>query len=357
MDWEVENKSAAQEKKKKRRGVKIVIIIVVLLLMIMGIRGCVGSRHSSGPLDWPQSGLATMLPKPDSSKGDIITNSDDSLSVDVDNYDESKYEAYIEACKEKGFTVDAKTSTSSYEAYSDAGYHLELSHYTDSMNIDLTAPLEMEEISWPSQGPATLVPKPESTKGKIQSNSSTQFTVSVGNTDKQAFSAYCDACGAVGFNVDFSKGDESYSAKDTTGNSLHVSYEGNNIMTISVSAAKDSGSASAPSGSDASAETSTADAASAASSANVDANGVNADLKAFLDEYEAFMDEYVAFMQKYKDSGDSLSMLSDYTSMVNRYNEFSKKADAYDESTMSDADLAYYLEVTNRVNEKLLSVA
>ena len=194
------------------------------------------------------------------------------------------------------------------------------------MNIDLTAPLEMEEISWPSQGPAALVPKPESTKGKIKSNSSTQFTVSVGNTDKQAFSAYCDACGAAGFNVDFSKGDESYSAKDTTGNSLHVSYEGNNIMTISVSAAKDSGGASVPSGSDASAETSTADAA------------------------------YVAFMQKYKDSGDSLSMLSDYTSMMNRYNEFSKKADAYDESTMSDADLAYYLEVMNRVNEKLLSV-
>lgn len=40
-----------------------------------------------------------------------------------------------------------------------------------------------------------------------------------------------------------------------------------------------------------------------------------------------------------------------------RYTEFAEKFDAFDESELTNAELAYLLELSNRVSQKLLSVA
>ena len=86
--------------------------------------------------------------------------------------------------------------------------------------------------------------------------------------------------------------------------------------------------------------------------------GVDPQLKAALDEYEAFVDEYVSFMKKYQaDPGNAIGMLSDYTSMLTRLAEFSEKIKGYDTTKMSKADYAYYLDVLNRVEKKMLDVA
>lgn len=91
----------------------------------------------------------------------------------------------------------------------------------------------------------------------------------------------------------------------------------------------------------------------------VSQNEIRPEVKEFLDAYEACMDEYVAFMQKYmnSDPASSVSMLGDYYSILARYTEFAEKIDAFDESELSKAELAYYLEVTGRVSQKLLSAA
>jgi hypothetical protein len=47
----------------------------------------------------------------------------------------------------------------------------------------------------------------------------------------------------------------------------------------------------------------------------------------------------------------------DYYSILARYTESAEKIDAFDESELTNAELAYYLEVTNRVSQKLLRVA
>ena len=64
-------------------------------------------------------------------------------------------------------------------------------------------------------------------------------------------------------------------------------------------------------------------------------------------------------MQHYmNDESDStLSMMGDYYRILRRYTEFAEKIDAFDESELTNAELAYYLEVTNRVSQKLLRVA
>ena len=104
-----------------------------------------------------------------------------------------------------------------------------------------------------------------------------------------------------------------------------------------------------------SASTSSSSSAAKEPAANAaDSGEVSPDVKEALDSYEAVMDDYVAFMKKYKDSGYSASMLSDYTDMMQKYTEFSEKINAMDTNSMSNADYAYYIEVTSRVSQKLL---
>ncbi len=90
-----------------------------------------------------------------------------------------------------------------------------------------------------------------------------------------------------------------------------------------------------------------------------ESTGVDPDLKAFLDSYEQVMNEYCDFMEKYNnaDSTNQASMIADYTSYMTSYMEYADKLAAYDQDEMSTEDLQYYLEVTNRVNQRLLSVA
>lgn len=83
---------------------------------------------------------------------------------------------------------------------------------------------------------------------------------------------------------------------------------------------------------------------------------VSADFKAAMDKYEAFIDEYVTFIKKYEEEGRPLSMLSEYTELMTQYTEFAETMAAYNGDNLSVADYAYYLEVMNRVNQKLLEL-
>lgn len=84
---------------------------------------------------------------------------------------------------------------------------------------------------------------------------------------------------------------------------------------------------------------------------------IRPEIKESIDSYESFMNEYCDFMEKYDESDDVVSMLKDYTSYMAKYADFTKKFDELDDSDLNDAELAYYLEVQNRVNQRLLSVS
>ena len=49
-------------------------------------------------------------------------------------------------------------------------------------------------------------------------------------------------------------------------------------------------------------------------------------------------------------------MLGEYASIMEKYGEFAEAVEKYDEKEMSTADAKYYLEVTNRINQKMLDV-
>lgn len=85
------------------------------------------------------------------------------------------------------------------------------------------------------------------------------------------------------------------------------------------------------------------------------ATEVSSELKAFLDSYEEFMERYIDFLADYQAAADQSSMLTEYLSLMQEYADFAAKAEAYNDAEMNTVDAAYYLEVTSRVAQKLLS--
>ena len=88
-----------------------------------------------------------------------------------------------------------------------------------------------------------------------------------------------------------------------------------------------------------------------------ESDGVTPELKEYLDSYEAFMDEYIDFLVKYKENPSDINMITEYAELQIKYAEFAKAIEEYDEEEMSDADLAYYIEVTTRVSAKLTAAS
>ena len=357
MDWEPAGKSADKPRGKKRRGCLAVVVVIVLIAIVGGIISNCGGGDDS--LDWPSSGLATMLPKPDSSTGNVIVNSDDSFSASVDGYTQEKYDSYVAQCQEMGFSVEAENGTGTYAAYSEEGYHLSLSFFGSSdgsMNVTLDAPVEMGAISWPTAGAGSLVPAPTSTTGKIDSDSSTFFFAYVGETNEEAFAAYVDACSSAGFNVDYDRGDTWYGADNAEGVSLRVEYRGFNTMVVRVDAPDDAEAAPEPESTAPEAEAPTTPEAEVPATPESSAGG-SSDFRATMDAYEAFMNEYCDFMETYSsDSSNVVSMALDYADMMSRYSDMTEQIDAIDENSLSADDLAYYTEVMGRVNARLLEI-
>lgn len=87
------------------------------------------------------------------------------------------------------------------------------------------------------------------------------------------------------------------------------------------------------------------------------ATSVSPEFKETMDSYEAFFDEYVSFYKDYSANPTSLTLLAKYASFLQKYTETITALDSIDESELSAADDAYYVEVTLWISQKLLEVA
>ncbi len=183
---------------------------------------------------WNDVVLSNMLPKPESPYGEIISNSEDDLSLDVTKTNEEQYGKYIEACKNKGFTIDAEVEGSFFYAYNDKGFKLSLSYYDSEMNISLNAPMELGTLIWPDSEIAKLLPVPKSTIGNIQQDDEKGFAAYIGETTIEEYNSYVKACKDKGFTVDANTAEKLYSAKNIDAYKLSVEYKGNNVIYVSV---------------------------------------------------------------------------------------------------------------------------
>jgi hypothetical protein len=356
------NVAAYQKPKKPKKPIYkkwwfYVIAAVALIAIISAISGGKGKGEK---IEWSKIELRDQLPEPPSNRGTLFENSDEEFWVSLDGVSDDQYNDYLDACVDKGFTVDADKSSYSYKAYNADGYSLDMSHIGDGLSITLKAPMKFGSITWPSSTVGNMLPAPKSTTGKFSYEHDDSFFVYVSETSKADYDQYVADCSANGFNIDYDKGDTYYQADNADGYHISLEYEGNNIMTVEIKASKsnDTGT-SEPATKDPATETAAPDESNAAETKPNDTglvDGMRKDFKDAMDSYEAFIDEYVAFMKKYSDNPSDVGLLADYTKYMSKYADMVEKFDKWESEDLSDAELAYYIDVQARVSEKLLEI-
>lgn len=95
-----------------------------------------------------------------------------------------------------------------------------------------------------------------------------------------------------------------------------------------------------------------------AESTDSDDSGVlSPDFKKTMDDYEAWFDHYCEVMKKYEENPSDLELLSEMTDLLTEETAMLDEMENMDQSEMNEAELAYYIEVTARIEKKLLEVA
>ena len=213
------------------------VVLVLSVILLVPYVSLLGTDYGDAEkFAWSDILLADVIPEPKSHLGEILANSEESLSLYVYKTSAGDYSEYVDACEEKGFTVEAEQSDLSYYAYNADGYKLSL-YYDENdsnMSISVNAAEEYGTLVWPASTIASMLPVPKSTTGEITQDDEKGVAAYVSDTTIEVFNAYVAACADKGFAEDASESEKLYSAQNSDGYQLSVSYQGNGVMFIAV---------------------------------------------------------------------------------------------------------------------------
>lgn len=223
-----------------------------------------------------------------------------------------------------------------------------------------------ESITWPTSDIAKLLPVPKSTIGKIEWEASYGFVIDVAETTKADYDEYVSLCQEAGFTENYNKGDDYFMGDNSDGYQLYLRFDEGDVMFIRMDEPKETDSNESESENseepvnnqpEETSDSNAPESDNVEEPANNDTTSVTPEFKEMMDSYEAFFDEYVEFMKKYKESGNQAEMMADLADYMSKYSDMMSKLNAVNESELSIADSAYYLEVSGRITKKLAEVA
>ena len=212
-------------------------LAVILLIPYVSLLGANRNvPRDAETFSWDDIVLGAVVPEPESNLGEIIGNTNESLYIHVYKICAVDYNEYVDACKEKGFTVEADQSEISYSAYNADGYEISLFYGENDevMNISVDAAEQYGTLVWPESRIASMLPVPTSTTGEITQDDEQGFRAYVSNMPIDKFKDYTTECSNMGFNIDAFDSDSSYSAENSEGYKLSVAYQGNGVISISI---------------------------------------------------------------------------------------------------------------------------
>lgn len=338
-------------------NMKKMFVLLLCTFMCVLISGCGGNdpdkkeetkKVEPAEIEWPEDGISKVLPKPKAKRGEIGVNFDDVFSEHIKISSKDDFDKYVKECKNKGFTIEAEEKSDDYVAFNNEGYKLHLYYYDSnkSYDIDLNAPIKIGTLNWPKSGTATLLPTPESDKGNITDDSSNCFMAYVGDTTVADLKSYANECKKLGFDVNYNNGDDFYYADNKKGDSLHISYNGFNIMFVRLDLANDDTS-----------NIENNDKSNKPASSDKDSSKKDiADFKKAMDSYETLVNDYVSFMKKYSESSNPSDMIDEYTDYMNKYADTMQKLNSLNQEELSEEELLYYTKTMARISKKLLEV-
>lgn len=85
-------------------------------------------------------------------------------------------------------------------------------------------------------------------------------------------------------------------------------------------------------------------------------DGMRVEFKEAMDTYEAFYNEYCDFMMKYKQNPTDISLLSEYSNMMQQLLDMDEKFKAWENNNLNNEELKYYIEVSSRITTRLLEI-
>ncbi|MCC8195535.1 MAG: hypothetical protein LIO49_01795 [Ruminococcus sp.] len=357
--------------------IKKVLLVFMLCMVLFVMSGCGGESY--GEFTWPSTELGSVMPQPDMELiGEVDGYSDDYLYITVAKVSTDDFAAYKELCSSEGFIVGAYSSSIMYSAKNDMGYDLSViySEREKTMSISLYANGVYGEFTWSDGDIAKLLPVPESSYGYVYRDSSDSYVVYVAQTTAEDYDEYVSLCKDAGFTVDYKAGSDYYKAYNENGYYLSLRLDDGDVMYISIDAPDEPEETEEPEVTEVEPEitedepevteqeeeqeevtTAETEEEPEEEKEETSDDGIRPEVKEALDSYEEFMDEYIEFMEKYEEEGNPISMLTDYLDYISKYAETMEKLDALDDIEMTNAELAYYIEVTSRVSQKLLEYA
>lgn len=172
---------------------------------------------------------------PKGNKGQISSNNEKELILNIPNITPKDYEEYIKQCR-KNFNIDERLVSGSFEAYDKDNYRLMLEYYEQrkTLKIYVISPRKNPEIKWPNTELAKTIPEIKSKSGIVGRTNQKELQLTIQNTTKADFAEYIERCKAAGYNLNSDQKEDSYFAKDAQGNTLSLKYRSGREMSIIV---------------------------------------------------------------------------------------------------------------------------
>lgn len=144
----MEEQVTKPKKKWYKRVWVWIIAVIVLFFVYVQVSGPIerwaAEKTKEWSNDWPETGLAMMLPEPEFEKFSVTMDSENYFSFDAGETSIDEFKSYVDKCKEKGFTDNYSASDTSYRADNAEGYSLSVSRYDDEISVSLNKKIVSE---------------------------------------------------------------------------------------------------------------------------------------------------------------------------------------------------------------------
>lgn len=167
---------------RKRTGnkkFKILSLSLAIIFVLLGFSACGKKNETTDAAEtekhseyqWPRSDIAQLIPKPESTAGEVCWDEYDGFNIDVANTTQEQFNDYVNACADNGFTIEYSRGDDYYYAKNENGYDLSLVYHKDKtvMNINLDSPDEEEETTTAKKTTTKKATKTSKTKKETSS--------------------------------------------------------------------------------------------------------------------------------------------------------------------------------------------
>lgn len=241
-----------------------------------------------------------------------------------------------------------------------------------------------KDLNWPNTPMAALLPKMENKKGKVALDSADELSIEVYKVTKEEYDKYVEMCKELGFIVDYKSHEGYYEGLNTSGYKLSIwkyDTKPKEGMSISLSKMKEEDQVKKQEKVQEKSEEKEEKQKEKQvvqtkpdedkeevkktdlPAVEVEEKGdkrdeweISSDVKDALDAYEEVMMKYCDFMEKYNEDKSDLSLITDYTDMVQKQLDATAKFDQIKTDTLTIAELSYYNEVNGRVLKRLSQI-